>query len=407
MLNRAAYSTMAIEHGRVHGDDWISSGDPLPDFEIPAAAIHPRNVVEPLELLLPLTVLPSYVAALAARLAYERGETGVVAAGSVFRRLVDSIDFVPQLAWLSTALLFLGDQKLRRELRQSLFKFQKDDARRACLSAGWDLGYLQLLSIARAPSISACFEGRTPVLVTEDRQLAPTAILAHCVGDSPVFEVEVDQLDEAWAEEAFDFMAECGRERLFGGTLPEWSACAEAITELERELGIEGPRLGTWGKKVEVEVPREHYREFLLLLRHFTVESLLDSPRQFEGTSDMAQVQVVAELIADNARARERLLEATKSAVFGTLVAEKKSAVLINFLNMVWAYLQRDGVLVNAFVRKIDAEGLYDLVFFTMWKFGRDILADTAEARGVSIDVLLDRALEHFDEATDKRGVES
>lgn len=51
----------------------------------------------------------------------------------------------------------------------------------------------------RAAAIGSRFDGRLPVLVTDDRQLAPASIRALCVGNTPAFELDAEQLDPGGA----------------------------------------------------------------------------------------------------------------------------------------------------------------------------------------------------------------
>ena len=396
VLRRGFSSLAVIEHGRLHGEEWITSGDPLSEIRVPEDAIHPRNVVDVVEGLLPLTVLPCYVAALSAALADRRGQQPLEAAAGVFRRLVDELDYVPLFGWMAAALLFLGQPVLRRELRQALFKFQRADLRLSCLSAAWDLGYLQLLSLIRSPLLSGFFEGRLPVLVTEDRQLAPTAILLPCLSNTPAFELGADLFDAEWENQALDLMEACMEERLVGGRLPSWSACVSAAASLEHDLGIEAPRLLPRGEKVVVDVTREDLASFAELLSFDSVEKIAKSRDRLDGPIEFAGLGIVAGLLGDNARAHGRLVEESVVSVLSERSGgEPRSAILITVLNMVKAYLQDDFQLLNAWGRALVVEGDHQLIWLCLWWFGREILADTAVARGTSREVLVGRVLDN------------
>lgn len=178
-LAALAFSTW----GREHAEQWIASGEHASaDIAIPDDALHPDGAIELGEMLLPWTVLPSYVAALAIAVVEREGRQGPSAVGAVHRLLQSNLDHIPVFGWLIGSLMFVGTTKLRSELRRDLFKAGRGELRTQCLSAGWDLGYLQLMSMARIPLMRPVFHDRIPLLVTEDRRLAPAAILLACQG---------------------------------------------------------------------------------------------------------------------------------------------------------------------------------------------------------------------------------
>jgi hypothetical protein len=407
VMRRAFSSLAVIEHGRIHGEEWIASGNPLPEIRVPEGAIHPRSVTDIAEGLLPITVLPCYVTALAAALADRRGQQPMEAATSVFRRLVGELDYVPLFGWTTAALMFLGEPNLRRELRQTLFKFQRADLRLSCLSAAWDLGYLQLLSLIRSPLLAGFFEHRQPVLVTEDRQLAPTAILSLCLANSPVFELEADLFDAAWEDEATELMQACVEERLVGGQLPDWPACTSAAASLECDLGIEAPRLSLRGQTVVHHLTREDLRSFVELLRFDSIEKIVESRDGLDPKVDLAGLDVVAGLLSDNARARGRLIEESVAILADPLDEEPRSAILITVLNMVKACLKEDFELMTAWGQKLCVDGFDHWIWVSLWWFAREILADTATARETSREILIGRILDHVDEAGKERGPQS
>jgi hypothetical protein len=395
LMERTCSSLTVIEHGRIHGEEWISSGEPLPDMWLPGAAINPRNVTEVIEMLLPLTVLPCYVAALAAALADRRGQP-LEAATSVFRRIVAEIDYVPLFGWMASALLFLGEPTLRRELRQTLFKFQRPDIRLSCLSAAWDLGYLQLLSLIRSPLLTGFFEGRMPILVTEDRQLAPTAILAPCQSNTPAFEISGELFDPAFEEEALDLMQACTEERLVGGTIPEWGACNAAAASLEGELGLEATPLAPTAATLVVKLGRDELCAFVELLRFDSVNEIVNKYDRLDPKIEMAGLEVVAGLLGDNARARGRLIEESLRVVLAKPLAEEEppSAIMISVLNMVSACIRDDYHTTSAWGQKLIIEGHEEWIWQCLWWLGRKVLEDTAVARESSIETLVGRLSE-------------
>jgi hypothetical protein len=155
MIRRVSATIAFSTWGRKHADDWIASGQSVPsDVTIPDGAVHPDHAIEVGEALLPLTVLPCYVAALATALVEREGMRDLAAVEAVHRILANDLDFVPAFGWLSSALMFIGTPKIRNELRRHLFKIGRGELRRICLSAGWDLGFLELMSVARTPTVA-------------------------------------------------------------------------------------------------------------------------------------------------------------------------------------------------------------------------------------------------------------
>jgi hypothetical protein len=393
LMERGCSSLAVIEHGRIHGEEWVSSGEPLPNMWMPSEAISPRNVTEVIETLLPLTVLPCYVAALAAALADRRGQQPLEAATSVFRRLVAEIDYVPLFGWLASALLFLGKPTLRRDLRQELFKFQRPDLRLSCLSAAWDLGYLQLLSLIRSPLLSGFFEARMPILVTEDGRLAPTAVLAPCFSNTPAFEVSGDLLDSAFEEEALALVQACTEERLAGGTIPEWDGCNAATASLEEELELEATPFAPTAATLVVKLGRDEIGAFVELLRFDSVNEIINRYDHLDPKIEFAGLEVVAGLLGDNARARGRLVEESLRVVLAKPLteAESPSTILVSVLNMVSACLRDDSQMTSAWGQKLIVGGHEGWIWPCLWWFGRKVLEDTAVARGDSIETLVSR----------------
>jgi hypothetical protein len=408
LVQRAFVALAAVGYGRQHPDDWIRSGERLPDLLVPDQAVHPREAVNAAEALLPWTVLPCYVAALAAALAAQEGREALEAAGFVHRRLVTELDFVPIFGWLTAALLFLGQTSLRRELRQALFKLQRPDVRTSCLSAAWDLGYLQLLSIARSPTLDPLFGRRLPILVTEDRQLAPTSILALCVGNTPAFEVRSEMFDARWRDEALDLLQQCQAERLqVRGRPPDWDACASAAGRLERELGIEdAPALSVRGPTITIDVSGKQLLAFLALLRVHDASALVTELLRLEEDVEAAGLVAVSRLIEDNARARGHSVEASWDALGGRLpVGWQQSSTLVLTLKTVRAVAHSDWQLATAWRHRLALDAMDGFVSLWLWSIGRDVLADTAIARNEPADELLSRLIGRVKSASRSEGL--
>ncbi len=402
IVQRAYYVLATLEYGRQHADEWVRSGKPLPDVPIPEDAVHPRAAIAIAEALLPWTVLPSYVATLAAGLADREGKAPLDAAYSVHRRLEAELDFIPVFAWVAAAALFLGEAELRRELRQALFKLPAPDIRRACLSAAWDLGYLQLLSIARAPAASQLFEGRLPVLVTEDRQLAPTALLGLCLGNSPFFELPAEMFDLTWREEAVELLQKRQLARLqIPGRPPDWDGCADAAALLEEELEIEdAPRLSLHRMTAVLQPSREEVLAFLSLLRAPDLASLESAHlTDLEQEVEPAGFLAVGRLIQDNANAHERSVAATWEAIGLQLPADWERVVPFALVvKMTKAAIARDWQMFNAWGEKLVIDGKDGWIAIGLWRLGRAVLGDTSAVRGEPLETLLDRLAQRVED---------
>ncbi|HEX3734000.1 MAG TPA: hypothetical protein VHU86_02480 [Solirubrobacterales bacterium] len=406
VVQRALSTIAAVEYGREHVEEWVRSGEPLPDVKIPEDAIHPRNVLVAAELLLPWTVLPSYVAALAAALADRARLEPLAAANAVHRRLVAELDFIPTFAWFAAAVLFLGFPGVRRELRQALFKLQAPDIRQACLSAGWDLGYLQLLSFARSPVARSLFESRLPVLVTEDRQLAPTALLSRCLGNSPLFESPPT----------------CSI--LPGGTTPlicfsgdRWSACRgaggrrsgstvpRAAVRLEAELGIEGaPRLSLHRPVINVESSPADMLAFFRFLRVADAGTVIKE--EFDKVGEGAgaiRITYLAHFVQDNARAHDRDVRSSWEAIFARLPQGWEEMLTFSVVvKMTEAAMARDWPMFNAWAEKLEVDSTDGVALLSIWTLGRAVFEDTGAVWSESTEALLDRMIRRAEDIIDR-----
>lgn len=255
------FATMVFtKWGTANAEEWIASGKPAPlEQTMPDDAIHPDNAVEMGELLLPWTVLPGYVAALAASLLRREGVEGIEAAEALHELLVSRLGHVPAFGWGIGALMFVGTPKVRRDLEQELFKLTQPDIRKVCMSAGWDLGFMELMSVARTPQVSPMFKGRAPLLATDESRLGPAAMFLRCIGNSGTFHADDQLFDFRWRDQALATMRRLQAKRdrtLDRASMPTWDSCASAARSLESELGIaDASALSLRGEHIVLVIP--------------------------------------------------------------------------------------------------------------------------------------------------------
>jgi hypothetical protein len=403
VIRRCTAAIVFATWGREHAEEWIASGASAPpDVAVPDGAVRVENAIELGEALLPWTVLPCYVAALATALVEREGKRDLAAVEAVHGILASDLDFVPAFGWLVSALMFVGTADVRRKLRHKLFKLGRGDVRTQCLSAGWDLGYLQLMSVARTPTVQPLFDGRTPLLVTEDKQLAPSAIRLLCHGDSGAFEIDGDLIDPAWRDDAIALFTDLDTRRRSGladVALPSWDGCAAAALELERALGIDdAPPLSLRGDGPHViELEPRAIVKWLEAIATEDAGAALDV--LVEGRESGIDLLtsggvVVAILARDNARARERELQAAFESVLSGLVsAEADAASFTLVAKLVLSIAEEEWTWSTAILRKIVIDEIDGIAIMWFWHLGRKILQDTALARACPVPELIARIL--------------
>jgi hypothetical protein len=401
-IRRATAAIVFATWGREHAEEWIHSGKCAPaDVPVPDTASHPEQAIELGELLLPLTVLPCYVAALATALVEQEGKQGLAAAEAVHRILASQLDFVPAFGWLVGSLVFIGTPKLRLELRRDLFKLGRGELRTACLSAGWDLGYLELMSVSRIPVMQPLLDGRTPLLVTEDQRLAPAAILLNCQGNSGAFELDGGLLDPTWQDGAIQLLEDLQAQRdlsIRGTSTPTWERCATVAERLEQELGIaDAPPLSLRGEPQILDIPPNAVKQWLgAIAIAESGEALEALVKHSEAGTDLmtSGATVLAMLIRDNAHAHQRELKAGWETVLGSLPENSgDSASLALTATLALAIAEDDWSLSTAIFRKLVLDELDGISVMWLWYLARMVLDDTAVARQSSLHELLLRIL--------------
>ncbi len=381
--------------------DAFADGRPVPmEAYRPSGAANPADALDLIEELLPLTVLAGYVTALAVARATQLSMTPVERARWLHRRLVADLGFIPLFGWFAGVLALCGRAALANRLRTSFFKLGAADLRRACLSAAWDLGYLQLMSLLRTPQVAPAFACRPPVLVTEERQLPELAASIAAHGDGPEHAIATDDLHPRWREETKHLLADCAFERaLVEPRMPTWDTTRVAAERLERELQLdEAPLLRLFAPTRSVEARREDLAPFLLAVREAEAGAALErfaAPSQ--GDVLLGGIVYAAGRAHDNARARNRAVVETWAAVVRHLpdgameLSSTNKAVLL-------ARASDDGdwIRFNAALERMEIDGDRGFVLLWLWRIVRDLLADTARARESTIDTLLNTLAERL-----------
>jgi hypothetical protein len=401
VIRRFTAAIVFATWGREHAEEWIASGEHAPsEVPIPDGAVRPDDAIELGEALLPWTVLPCYVAALATALVEREGKRDLAAVEAVHRILTTDLDHVPAFGWLVSSLMFIGTPEVREQLREKLFKLGRSPLRQQCLSAGWDLGYLELMSIARTPTVQPLFDGRTPLLVTEDKQLAPAAIRLLCQGNSGAFEIDGDLIDPAWRDEAIGLLNDLTLARtlnLASVSLPTWEGCAAAAQRLERALGIpDAPPLSLRGGEPQmVEIERRAVRLWIDMIAVEDANKVVDMLQK--GSEDgidllISGAFVVALLARDNAQAHGRELKAAWEAVLnGLSEASGDSGALVLAAKLVLTLGEEDWAWSTAIFKKLLLDEIDGPAVLCLWYLGRKVLEDTALARNCSAAELIAR----------------
>jgi hypothetical protein len=377
--------------------DRLKSGQPMPSTEFRVLTDADFDVaVDTLEDLMPMTVLASYVATLAIAQADRMADaTPVDRARWVHDRLVRELDFIPLVAWMATVLLFCGKPALANRLRTSFFKLEARDRRRACLSAAWDLGYLQLMSLLRTPQLAPGFGNLPPVIVTEEKRLPELASLVTAESNSGTFSLAVDQLAPAWADAAGAMLEELAAARMLVEPRHQtWESTSAAAARLQEELGFgDVPELHLPRPARRVTASLEDIQAFFSSLRIADRARAID---QLVATtrSDhyLGGISLVAGLLLDNASVRQRDLEASWEAVASSMPEEVRELDSVNnALFSVHAIATESDVRFNAAIERIGrSPELYGYVILGLWMFGRAVLDDTARARETTVDAVVE-----------------
>jgi hypothetical protein len=410
-LYRRIYSTVPIiEWEREHIEE-LMAGRFVPWTARFGALIEPRDALALARDFLPLTVLPGYVASLAAAVAYRQTDlTRLEKAKLAKRRIENELGCLPLFAWWPLVLLFLGAPSIRNQLETSVFKLRDTtDVRQSCMSAAWDLGYMQLMSLAQGPDLRDETEGRLPVLVTGDERLGMLASRMTSKGTTGRFDIAPHDLDPRREKAARSLLGD-----VYVGTRPTWDACERAASVLEQELGLEHvpllrldipPRLVV-GEEADLraffdwlEAPEGDREAFV---RAFS------PPESDDGDAFFGGLIAIEGLIRDNADAHGR-----SKAESWKMLRERLETFLREreFVGMQAPYVafglchaqsREDWNEFSAWVGKLRVEGGWGPVLASFWRIAREVLEDTAVARECDVADLLSRIRANLDESGER-----
>jgi hypothetical protein len=399
LLQRAVLATTLIAWGRQDPEPFIASAAPPPELLVDEAALDPTSTMELAELLLPWTVLSNWVLVALVWQARRQGHTDATALRWVGEQLASRLDFVPGPGWLACTLLLVGQPQLRKDLEEQLFKFGRDQPARDIPAAAWDLGYLGLLSIARAPQLFELFNGRAPVLVSADRGLVRLARQLPAEGNSAFFALEIEQFDPALANEAIAVVDRLQRARIrrwTDGAAPTWEGCAALIVQLHSELGL--PALNLHPPTNRGTVLQVGAQDLLRWLKVLDAEDGPEAIRRLEEVlsagDDLATAAVVVlnRLIDDNAAAHRRSREDSWHAVLSALPENAaKGQTLQVIVRLAVAAADGRWAAVSAWAGKLSAHGGANVAELWLWYLTRAVLSDTATARGAPVADLVAR----------------
>jgi hypothetical protein len=407
LIRRAVAVSALVQWARSHLEEITESGGPLPTIAIQRGVIDARATLEASEPLVEMAVLPCLVAALSCAVA-DRAQLGrIEKAQFVHDRLATDLNHIPTFGWLPAALLFAGRADVRERLYGSLFKLQKADIRQSCLSAAWDLGYLQMMNIARLPFVrSEWLDGRSPVLVTDDRPLSWVASsLIECVSDTGDYAIAPTLWDPALRDRALELLAQNQRDRMMvAHAFPDWVSCERAARGLFVELDVDDPAtLRLQPETVWVAPMREDTDAYVrVVLNQDAADALRTMNERVDGDPLFGALWVVVDLARDNAEARQRSVEETWEAFAALLMGElgelepDESLPLLGALAMPEAVWAKRWEHLTAALEGLQIEPTgYRTTVMYLWKIGRMMMKDTADARGMSMEEM-SGLLEHW-----------
>jgi hypothetical protein len=393
LMSRSAAIPGVLRWG-IDNPDRLAAGQPIPIEAFRSSAdARVEEELEIVEELLPMAVLSNYVAALAIARAEQLPMQPLDRARWVHERLVASLRFIPLFGWLAGVLALCGRPDVSNRLRTSLFKLASRDLRRSCLSAAWDLGYLQLMSMFRTPQLRSVFGGLPPVLVTEEKRLPELAALITAQADDSEHFVAAENLDVRWRDRVGNMLAELAYERaLATPEMPSWDTVRTAAEQLEAELGLEEtPTLRLVAPTRTMEITTADVAAFLLCLRSAEAGAAIDGFGAAKADVLLGGIALIAWLARDNADARQREVVETWAALLVQLPegamelsSTNKAVVLARSLD------QSDWVRFNAAVERMVIDEDRGFVLIWLWRIGRELLDDTAKARSTTVNALLD-----------------
>jgi hypothetical protein len=396
VMRRHLAAVACIEYGRQHLDQLTVANGQVPRAIITDMSVDFQSTLQLTldlaELLLPLTTLSCYVAALAVAKADSLHLSRIRQIEYVFDVLVDRLNYISIYAFYAAILLFAGTPGVRNRLRTGFFKLRAEDVRKSCMSAAWDLGYLQILSSAQSPGMADLFDHRRPVVVTAERRLPEVASWLRGATDPDtglrVFDsVHLDpvtRLQVLLLMEALQYRRSIGMP-----TAPDWQRCIRAAESLEEDLGFTNvPPLLLEPDPLAVKAEPPDWICFADSLT-LTGMAVVDHFRNIKkGDPILGGLAAIAGLIADNANARQRTEADTWRALLPSLRFRDSDDFPLGVI-LAWACTNTDSHTFTAIAQLIVATNNYGPALIQLWHIARTILDDTAEARGIPRDQLV------------------
>jgi hypothetical protein len=395
LLRRAGLATLVLTLDPAEGEAFIESQGPLSEPQVARLMTHPQMLLDVVDGLIPWTVLPCYVATLCVARAIRLPAAPIDKARFVHDCVVEELNYLPLLAWFATLVLFLGDGSLRSRLQGSLFKLRDAFLRQDCLSAAWDLGYLQLLSVVRAPGLREFFSQRPPVLVTNERRLPEVASMFVAEDDTGSFAVSEEWFDRRWRDPVMELALDVQQNRAAATpTAPTWGGCSVAAGRLERELGIEdGVALELEQPPIIIEPSPGDALVFVRSLRFADAPDVVRYLAEVDGAAfETGALGALPALVHDNAEARDRDTQETWMAVKRATPSDLRRLIIFRLVfELLGAADRGDWLTFNAVREKAIIEGPgHGLAYLMFWRIGRTLLEDTAAVRGRSVSQLVD-----------------
>lgn len=386
-----------LSSGRL--DTFLASGDAL---GIPTTVAHSRTIAERIEFFRSERAwlfYPAYAVSLVVRAWHEADRRSNLLPR--LQRLRDEISLIPDAPVLAALLLEHGTARVRADLAQGVFKVHDRDIRGACLSAAWDLTYLNYVALidstARMHDHPIEEQPRSdpdaiPVLVTQDKPLAKLATMIRMLDTrSPAPERRLR------LNVPFEFLLNGNRTPLnvARGTLnpsdnldPDGdrsAALIRAINDLEEELRVPLTDPDPFDASVNVEADWTFVHS-LLEVAHADLGHLLTRARELQSRGHkvlLQSIKLATLLVHEDARVHERTVADSLVSLINIKDGGAQSLPM-GALLVVAATQETDGtMMMNAALKKITIDGDDVTTEAELLILVQRGLASIAEAQGV------------------------